>query len=385
MQTIRTLNHMPHKIILSIIFFLSVPIPAHAQLQQTQTYARAHIENIEEINAEDGTHTQNITINIRSGEEKGKSITIGHAIDQNLQTSLRFKKDQTILITHYLETTDSNGNTLPEQYFIVEPYRIPALAYSALIFIVLVIWFGRKQGLASIIGLMITIAVLVKLVVPAMLAGMHPLQAMLIGAAIIILASLYVAHGFNTRTTIALISITITFSISVLLAWLAVWATGLLGFGSETAFFLQQDLPIGFDFRGLLLGGMLLGALGVLDDITTGQSAAVEEIHKANTSLDAKELYKRGLSVGREHIASLVNTLVLAYAGASFPVLLYLSIYTQPLWVTLNNELFAEEIIRTLAGSTALVLAVPITTAIAAWYFGTHTKKCGQKETIHIS
>lgn len=354
-----------------IIAIFCIPMIANAQIEQTQTFARAHIDAIEESTNEHQEITQHISLTITSGDEKEKTINIDQPIDPVFHQHSKYKTGQTVLITHFLETEDESGITLPERYYIMEPYRIPALMWITLGFFALVIFFGRKQGIASILGLLITIGVLVKLVVPAMLAGLNPLFAILIGAAIIILASLYVAHGFNKRTTIALAGTTITFLISLILAWGFVHIAYLFGFGSETAFFLQQDLPPGFDFRGLLLGAILLGALGVLDDITCGQSAAIEEIHKANPQLNHKELYKRGLSVGREHIASLVNTLVLAYAGAAFPILLFLSINKyQPLWITLNNELFAEEIIRTLVGSTALVLAVPITTALAALYFG---------------
>jgi uncharacterized membrane protein len=120
-----------------------------------------------------------------------------------------------------------------------------------------------------------------------------------------------------------------------------------------------------------LLGGIMLGVLGVLDDITTAQSAVVDELKRANPSLPFKELYKRGLSVGREHIASLVNTLFLAYAGASLPLFMLFTVYRdQPVWFLLNNEVISEEIVRTLVGSVCLILAVPITTALAAAIFG---------------
>ena len=131
--------------------------------------------------------------------------------------------------------------------------------------------------------------------------------------------------------------------------------------------YLQSGLTAGVNLRGLLLGGMIIGCLGVLDDITTAQTAAVDEIRKANPNLTSKQLLQSGLSVGREHIASLINTLALAYAGASLPLLLlFQTNETFPLWVTLNSEFLAEEIVRTLVGSTTLLLAVPISTWCAA-------------------
>jgi len=143
----------------------------------------------------------------------------------------------------------------------------------------------------------------------------------------------------------------------------------LLGLGSEEAMFLQLDPSLTLNLQGLLLSGIIIGTLGVLDDVTASQAAVVDEISKANESLGFKELYKRGLSVGHEHIAALVNTLFLAYAGAALPLFLLFYINkTQPLWVILNGELIAEEIVRTMVGSSALVLAVPITTALAAYF-----------------
>src|SRR3989344_12894 len=155
------------------------------------------------------------------------------------------------------------------------------------------------------------------------------------------------------------------------LVGMTVTISKLFGFGSEEAYYLQLFQSNTIDLRGLLLGGIIIGVLGVLDDVTTAQTAAVFELKKANQAFGFKELYTRAMRIGREHISSLVNTLVLAYAGASFPLLLVFSMNKNiPLWATLNSELVSEEIIRALVGSTALVLAVPIATAIAAWFVG---------------
>jgi uncharacterized membrane protein len=133
------------------------------------------------------------------------------------------------------------------------------------------------------------------------------------------------------------------------------------------------DLTLGYfenvDLKGLLLGAIVIGALGILDDVITTQVATVEEIQNAHTRFSFWELYRRGLSVGKEHIASLVNTLVIAYAGASLPVFLFITTSENPLWVILNNEYMAEEIVRTLVGSTTLILAVPISTLLAAYIY----------------
>jgi uncharacterized membrane protein len=145
--------------------------------------------------------------------------------------------------------------------------------------------------------------------------------------------------------------------------------THLTGGGTEEAFYLQIGVLSTLNLRGLLLGGIIIGALGVLDDITTAQTAAVDEISKANPSLRFEELVKRGHSIGREHITSLVNTLALAYVGASLPLLLIFSAaHSEPLWVLLNREYIIEELVRTLIGSITLILGVPISTLLAALF-----------------
>jgi uncharacterized membrane protein len=255
-------------------------------------------------------------------------------------------------------------------YYITDRYRLPSLGISVGIFFALAIIFGRRRGTAAIVGLGITALVLTRFVVPAIVQGGNPLPISLLGALIIALTSIYLAHGLSLRTSIAVGSTLVTLVIAWGMAIIFVAIGKLFGLGSEEAIYLQLVPLEQLNLQGLLLGGIILGALGVLDDITTAQSAAVDELRKANPALGARELYRRGLSVGTEHITSLVNTLFLAYAGASLPLFILFTIYNDmPLWVTLNSEFIAEEIVRTVVGSVALILAVPITTAAAAAIF----------------
>ncbi|MEK7105665.1 MAG: YibE/F family protein [Patescibacteria group bacterium] len=255
-------------------------------------------------------------------------------------------------------------------YALVDLYRVPALAIATGIFFLLAIIFGRLKGFTSILGLAASGAIIIYYVVPKLVAGADPLWTSLSASLLIATVSLFLAHGFNKRTAIAFLGTIITLLISAFVAVQVVTFTHLFGFGSEESFFVLADLP-NLSLQGLLLAGIMLGLLGVLDDITTAQSAVVDELKQANPNLGFKELYRRGISVGREHIASLINTLFLAYAGASLPLFLLFYVNgTQSLAITLNNQMIAEEIIRTLVGSACLILAVPITTALAAWVFG---------------
>jgi uncharacterized membrane protein len=260
-------------------------------------------------------------------------------------------------------------------YYVTDRYRLPVLSIAVAIFFALAILFGRRRGTAAIVGLGITALVLTRFVVPAIVQGSNPLAVSLLGALIIALTSIYLAHGLSLRTSIAVGSTLVTLVIAWGMAIVFVASGKLFGLGSEEAVYLQLAPLEQLNLQGLLLGGIILGALGVLDDITTAQSAAVDELRKANPALGARELYRRGLSVGTEHITSLVNTLFLAYAGASLPLFILFTIYNDmPLWVTLNSEFIAEEVIRTVVGSVALILAVPITTAAAAAIFSRRAK-----------
>lgn len=256
------------------------------------------------------------------------------------------------------------------QFYIIDQYRLPQVAIIAMIFFAVVVWVAGRKGFGSIIGLGISLFIIGGYIVPSIISGGNPLIVSLIGATLITLISITVAHGFEKRTGIALISTFITLVLAVGIAWLYVVLAKLTGLGSENAFYLQVGDLANLDLRGLLLGGIIIGALGVLDDVTTSQTAAVEEIYKADQTVSSLELYKRSMSVGKEHIASLVNTLALAYVGAAFPLFLLIAVNeTQPTWVIFNGQLIMEEIVRTLVGSMALVLAVPITTIIAIWAF----------------
>lgn len=321
-----------------------------------ETYTTA---TVEEVSTEDDI--QDVRLRITGGDEKGKFINVKHGQFYSITEDQQVTQGETVIISK-----GTSGDL--EQYLIQDHYRTPGVLLILLFFIAAVLIFGRKKGLMSLVGLTLTIVVLIFFIIPAQVAGANPFLVSIVGAFFIALLSLYLSHGFQRRTTIALIATLITLIISAILAIIFVELTKLTGGGNEDTFFLQFGELGNINIKGLLLGGIIIGALGVLDDITTAQSAAVEEIHKANKKLSQKDLFKRGISVGNEHIASLVNTLVLAYAGASFPLLLFFSVEgIVPLWVTLNKEYMVEEIVRTLVGSTALIFAVPITTWLAAW------------------
>lgn len=320
-------------------------------------------DEVQEI-GEGSYRIQVLKVKILSGDDKGKELEINSEGVTSLNGGKGVSRGEQVVVYK----TFVQGEPV---YYLADTYRLPYLIYIVIAFFAIAILFARWKGVSSIIGLAISVLVIAKFIVPQIVAGKNPVIISLIAALIIALVSIYLSHGFNKRTSIALAGTLITLGLSAALAYAFVSAARLFGVGSEEAFYLQFGALEKLNLRGLLLGGIILGALGVLDDVTTTQSATVDELKKANPSFTSADLYRGGISVGREHIASLVNTLFLAYAGASLPLFLFFTTTSsQPLWITLNAEFIAEEIIRTLVGSIALILAVPITTMLAAYFFG---------------
>jgi uncharacterized membrane protein len=256
-----------------------------------------------------------------------------------------------------------------KQYVLADIYRLPVLVWLGIGFLILVIVIARKQGFFSIVGMALSLFVLTYQIVPQILAGQNPIFVSLIGCSIVATLTVYLCHGVSRQSHIALVSMFITLFAVSILSYISVRLAHLVGLGTEEAYYLQFGPSAQLNLQGLLLGGIMLGTLGVLDDITVAQVSVVSQLKAAKPHIDFGELYNRSLAVGKDHVASLVNTLVLAYAGSSLPLFLLFTLsQTQPAWVAINSEMIAEEIVRTLIGSIGLVMAVPLTT-IAASYF----------------
>ena len=242
--------------------------------------------------------------------------------------------------------------------------RTILLGAVALLFAASVVALGRMRGVAALAGLVISLIVLLGFIIPAIIAGEDAVLVAVFGGGAIVLVALYLAHGYNPLTHVAAIGAFTALALTTGLSWLVVTLAQFSGLATEDSFYLL--LIPGFDVSGLLLAGIVLGAIGALDDVTVTQASAVWEVRSANEALSGGELFDAGLRVGRDHVASSVNTLLLAYAGASMPLLILFSLSNQPLLAAASSEVVAVEIVRTLVGSIGLVAAVPITTWLAA-------------------
>jgi uncharacterized membrane protein len=255
------------------------------------------------------------------------------------------------------------------QYQFADRQRRPVLLWLAVIFAVAVIALGRLRGVAALVGLAASIVVLLTFVLPAILDGRSPVLVAVFGASAIAYLALYLANGFNTRTTVALLGTIGALALTVFLASMFTSLAQISGFATEEALLVKIG-ETSLDLSGVVLGGMVIGALGALDDMTVTQAAAVWELRSANPDLPRRSIFRSAMRIGRAHVASTVNTLALAYAGAAMPLLILFVQSRQSLGTVANSEIVATEILAALVGSIGLVASVPVTTWLAAHVVG---------------
>ncbi len=234
----------------------------------------------------------------------------------------------------------------------------------AIAFIGAVLILGRWRGLGAIAGLVASLAIIVKFLLPSILDGNSPVMVAIVASSVIAFIALYLAHGVNLQTSVALLGTFASLAVTALLSLLFVGWSNLTGLADESALYLTS-LGVNVDLQGIVLAGFVIGALGVLDDVTVTQVSAVAELHAAQPALSPRQLYRSAVTIGRDHISSTVNTLFLAYAGAALPLLLLFTQANQSVGSLAGREVIATEIIRSLVGSIGLVSAVPITTWLA--------------------
>jgi uncharacterized membrane protein len=271
------------------------------------------------------------------------------------------------------------------RYEFVDLQRSHPLVILTVLFGVAVIALSRWRGVAALAGLAASVVFLIIFVLPGLLEGSPPLAVAVVGASAIMITTLYLTHGPSVRTTVALVGTLISLGLTGMLGATFTAVGRFTGLADESAAYLGT-FATSVDARGLLLAGLVIGALGVLDDVTVTQTAAVWEVATANPTAPRRRVFAAGMRIGREHVASTVNTLVLAYAGAALPLLLLLQVSSIQLADVLSSEIIAQEIVRSLVGGLGIVAAVPITTALAAFVTaGHHPDTSGPHEIKNLN
>ena len=302
---------------------------------------------------------QTLEVALSRGPRAGEIVTLehGHAHGEDVA---RYRAGDRVFVSA-LQGTDGTI-----RYEIATRDRSFPLLLMTMLFIGMVLLAGGQRGARSLVGLALSFVVIFWFVLPRVAAGQSPVWTALLGCGLAMPVTYYLSHGLNRKTSIALIGSLLGLGLTAAIAVAFVAGARLTGFSDSEAGFIQSLYGGVIDLRGLLLAGMIIGVLGVMDDITVAQAAIVEQLHDANQQLDAWQLYRRAMRVGQDHIASMVNTLMLVYAGAALPLLLLLTDQSLPLTYILSQELISEEIVRMLVTSSGLVAAVPVTTLLAA-------------------
>ena len=353
------------KKIFLLIVLVALFLPVFIQAQEAVFEARVlRILETQKTEREDGSIIiqQKIKLEGLEGEWQDKEIIYNGIADLDVISQNVYKEGDRVIVS-YSKGIDGN-----DRFYVTDFVRRSSLYWLLIIFILAVIIIGKWKGFRALISLALTFGVIIFFILPRILAGDSPLLIAIIGSVIIIFFIIYLTEGFNRRSHTALISILITLLITGLISILFTSLARLTGMASEETMFLIGLGENTINFQGLLLAGIILGTLGVLDDMVISQVAAVEQIKSANPELSKKEVFKKSYKIGISHISSMTNTLFLAYAGAALPLLLLFSVKQAPFLTfsqVINNEMIATEIVRTLTGSIGLVLAVPIATLLA--------------------
>jgi len=348
--------------LICVAFFTPVGVSAQVVHQDLQSTERAEVVEIlaeterEIIGTEATALVQTVRVQLLSGEEKGSLVNF----DNDLTV---LKEGDTIFVNHLITV---NGD---EYYEFKDVDRRGVLVGLALLLAVLLVLFAGVQGVRALLGLAGSIVAILFLLVPALLAGYPPVLASIGIAGVVLAFALFLTHGVRTSSAIAFCGTFAAVLVTSAIATLWVGAARLTGFGSDASIYLNFSTSGTLDFSALLLGSIIIGMLGVLDDVAVTQVSVVEELKAANKMFRQADLYRRAIRVGRDHVASLVNTLAFAYVGAALPLVLLLARTDASFGMLVNQEMVAAEIVRIIVGSIGLILTVPLTTMIAAWWY----------------
>ena len=359
-----------------LFFLLSLSIAPSLALAQVTESHRAKITQVERseeevvVDPEGNTMTRialKYTLEIVSGPKKGDITTVQEEIIPEFDSSLgqSFKKGDVVLIAKESDEAAEN------QYYILDHARTGWLYVLFAIFAGVLILVGRQKGFRALLGLALSFLIILKFIIPGIINGGNPLFVSIVGSFLILLALIFLTEGFNKKSGLAIAAISLTLFLTALLSHIFTALAKLSGTAQEETIFLVQISGTAIDFKGLLLAGILIGALGILDDIVISQIASIKELIGTNPNLSRKELFKKAQRIGISHISSMTNTLFLAYTGVSLPLVMLFTLGMPPFDTTtlvLNSELIATEVVRTLVSSIGLILTVPITNLLAVYF-----------------
>ncbi|MCD4761154.1 YibE/F family protein [bacterium] len=357
-----------NKLLLLLLLILPISSIAQEQQQLEEMFKARVIEIIqqEEIFDEMGNiNQQNLRLKGLEGSFKDQEVIFEGIGNFQVLSSQVYKEGDKVIVSY---SQDVEGNDI---FFVLDYDRSNPILWLSIIFVFSILAIGRWKGLRSLIALALSFFVIIKFIIPKIMTGSDPVIISVIGGIIILIFSIYLTQGINKKAHIANISLTLSLIFVAILSLIFTKAARLTGYAGEETLYLIDMSQASLNLQGLLLAGILIGTLGVLDDVIVSQVSTVEQLKKANPELSKKQIYIRSLKVGVDHITSMINTLFFAYAGASLPLLI---LFTQSNVIGLdfsqamNNEIIATEIVRTLLGSIGIILSIPIVNYLASYF-----------------
>lgn len=305
---------------------------------------------------------QVLAVQAMEGEYAGQVFEIDYGRRQIVANDSYFSPGDEVLInvSHYPD--------LQPQAYYADYIRSRPLAVLFTLFVIATLLISGKKGARSLVSMAFSFTVILAFILPRILGGDDPVWVSVLGAFAILAGTLYLVYGWTIKTHAAVLGTLVALLLTGLMADYFIELMRMTGFSSEEAMFLsQQPQSAIVDFRGLVLGGIIIGSLGVLDDLVITQASVIFELYLLDPTQTWRALYRRGMRIGQDHVAATVNTLVLAYTGAALPLLLLVSGAGMEWFAFINRESVTEEILRTLVGSLGLMAAVPLTTLVACW------------------
>ncbi len=331
------------------------------EIPKSETLEGKIIEVLENKEISFGDQTQKyqkLKIFVTNGSFQGQEIVVENGSTLLAQV-IEYKKGDKVQIEY---TKDFEDNDI---FYITDFIRTPGITVLFIVFVILSLLIGSKKGFFSIISMFLSFVILFAFVLPQIQAGHNPVVIAIIASIGIIPITFYLSHGFNKKVTVSILGTLVALILTGILSVIFVNLTHLTGTADEETLFLQTFGDIQYNLKGLLLSGIIIGTLGVLDDITVSQTSIVYQLHELKKDISFSELFSKSIKIGKDHIASMINTLILVYTGASLPLLILFMNDPRPIDQLISLEPIATEIVRTLVGSIGLILAVPITTYLA--------------------
>lgn len=366
-------------LILSIFTLLNIltfnPVNAEELFVDYQGTFKAKVVNISEGRQENVGFSEvlavykNLEVKFLNGPMKDQ-VVIFESDFPNI------KEGQKIYINH-------NIHSGSDVYTVTNIDRVNSILFFVLLFILAIIIFGGWQGFRSVISLGFSFITIFYVLMPILLKGYNPILSSFVIASAILFLAIFFTHGFNKESGVAYGGTMIAVLLTSFLAMVAVKITNLSGFVGDESTYLNMNTGGALNFSGLLLAGIIVGVLGVLDDIAITQASVVTELFNTDKNLTRRQVYVKAIRVGKEHVSALVNTLILAYVGTSLPLLLLIKTYDYDIQTVLNMESISTEIIRAIVGSIGLIMTVPIVTLLAVFYLKNYKHKNNKSGHSH--